>query len=190
MMTLSQVLQLAANMLDDPNLADVCKLDSSPGSSELNSKRQILISCVNQVCQLIATDYLTSTTTKWVNSASGSISLSALSNNGVINITWVKNSLGLKLDYDIVDNYLKTTPGRVQVRFAEYPKELTSMGQTIDTFGSRVSSRVMAYGVVAEYLFIKGNIDEASIWNERFKSGMLGVCRAKKNRIIKAQRWY
>ena len=48
---------------------------------------------------------------------------------------------------------------------------------------------IFAMGVFAEYLYIKGNIDDAYMWDKRFKNSMINIVRPRRNITIPERRW-
>ena len=183
-MTLSQILVLSAHMLDDGDLATACGgvVDASQ-----QDKVNLLISCANQVNSILATDYVHIFKTKTISSTNGKISMSSIDSNGIVGICYVKQG-GVDVDWEIVDGALSTVSGSVKIKYMSQPTTLSNLTDLVNDF-PQLSARILAYGVTAEYLFIKGNIEDAESWNIRFKSAINGIQRSK-NLVMHTRRWY
>ena len=54
---------------------------------------------------------------------------------------------------------------------------------------TKMNVSLFALGVVAEYLFIKGDIEEAYTWDKKFKQSLMGVLRFKRSLVLPKRRW-
>lgn len=54
----------------------------------------------------------------------------------------------------------------------------------------RVSARVTALGVAAEYCFVCGLFEEAQLWDGRYKDSLKIALRKKGAMSVKARRWF
>lgn len=185
-MTLSQILVLVADMLDDGELKSALISQDTPSASDAQ-KISLLISCANQVSSIIATEYLHIYKTKSVSTTTGIINFSDIDLNGVIDIVYIR-SCGVDMSFEVVDGEVHIAPGNYKIKYISQPQTL-SIESVVSDF-PKLSPRIFAYGVAAEYLFIKGNIDDAESWNKRFEDGILGVLRLKPSRIMPVRRWY
>lgn len=187
-MILKNILTTSALLLDDPELAKAISVGSSADAT-IQEKINLLIECTNQINSLIATDYIYLFDTVAI-TTTGKYPLSRLSNNDIADIASVKDAIGNEVSFSVEGQQLCTISGNFNVKFAYYPPKLTTLTQVIDDYGHKINERIFAYGVVSEYLFIKGNIDDSQMWDSRFKQGILGCIRPKRGRIIKERGWY
>ena len=174
---------MAANMLDD---TDVASAISNNNTTPYQDKVQLLIFCANQIANVISTDYLHIYKTKTI-ASTGSININTIDSNGIINIINVKCG-GRNIDYEIVDGAIKTIEGTIKIKYTSQPTAFTAISNNVTEF-PQVPARIFAYGVAAEYLYIKGNIEDANSWNNRFVSAIKGLQRGK-NIVMPKRRWY
>ena len=66
---------------------------------------------------------------------------------------------------------------------------MVTINDSVDYFG-KLSELLFAYAVTAEYLFLKGQIDDAYMWDKRFKSSILSIQRPTKNIVMPKRRWW
>ncbi|MCL1901740.1 MAG: hypothetical protein FWG51_05025, partial [Firmicutes bacterium] len=52
----------------------------------------------------------------------------------------------------------------------------------------KLSDRIIAYGICAEYSVVKGMLGEAQYFDKKFKDSLLNACRPK-NIYIPPRRW-
>ena len=186
-MTLSQILSYAATMIDDGSLATKITNNTVSDAQDI-AKVNMLINCANQVASIIATDYKHIYKTKVCTSSDGNISFASIDTNGVVGVVWVKSG-GRPVDYEVINGVLSTVSGAVSIKYIAAPAVYTAITDTVNDFPT-LPARVIAYGVAAEYLFIKGNVEDAESWNKRFEKALFGALRSSKNLVIKPRRWY
>ncbi len=185
-MFVKKILQNVATLLQLKNVAKFLKSADFPDvTEELADEINLLVDCVNFVNNIIATDYIQLKKTVSIATKNGKIPFTDLSQSTIYNIVSVKDSSGNKLVFKVFPEYLKTVVGNVFVSFAFFPDDVELTGSVSD-YATKLSERIFAYGVASEYLFIKGNIDDAAMWNERFKQGLKIITRPMHNVSLKS----
>ena len=74
------------------------------------------------------------------------------------------------------------------IEYSYFPSEV-SIDSDINYY-TKVNTLTFAMGVVGEYLFLKGNIDEGAIWDKRFKQSLFSCVRPKRSIVMPKRRWY
>ena len=147
----------------------------------------LLVMCVNLVNNIIATDYIKLKETVSLHNTNGKIRYADITNRNILDIVSISddygNSLRFKSDYDGVI----TKKGKVKICYAFIPNSL-NLDDEID-YKTHMTERVFSYGVLAEYFFVKGNFDDASIWDIRFKQALQSVRRSLKDVRVLKREW-
>ena len=187
-MEVNKILKLSATLLQLNGLDEI--IDNSEFLRENdNDDLKLLMKSINLVTNLIATDYINLTKTKKVNNRSGIVKFKDLADEAIYKIIKVKNVFGENIPFKITSDGIDCLQGSVVVTYSYFPKEY-SYNDNIDVFDMGLTERVVAFGVVSEYLFIKGNSDDASVWEDRFKNGMRPIVRHRHEVVMPKRRWW
>ena len=146
-------------------------------TTEEDKQLQELLASLNMVNNIIATEYIPLLAETTCTVTNGKINYTSIDRNrAILNIKKVRSTDGTVLTFTCYPTYLKTEGSQVVVTYAYYPATLTET-DNVTTYGIQLSDRVYAYGMAAEYCFINGMYDEASMWDKRFKDALKGVTR-------------
>lgn len=115
------------------------------------------------------------------------IKFSKITNKPIIQIKRVTRS-GEKIDFRVYNDSLEVSSGECEILYSYFPDTVT-INDSVDYFG-KLSELLFAYAVTAEYLFLKGQIDDAYMWDKRFKSSILSIQRPTKNIVMPKRRWW
>lgn len=161
-------------------------------TSEEILERDIIIDCINLVQQNIATNYFNLIDTFQINNTYDVLPYSKISTLQIFNIISVKNTKNEVLKYTLKPSGIVTNKCDIVIKYAFFPKDVT-INDNITTFPIGVSERIFVYGVVSEYMFVKGNIDEYNVWQNKFETEIENVKNnAKKichSANLKRRRW-
>ncbi len=161
-------------------------------TSEEILERDIIIDCINLVQQNIATNYFNLIDTFQINNTYDVLPYSKISTLQIFNIISVKNTKNEVLKYTLKPSGIVTNKCDIVIKYAYLPKGVT-INDNITTFPIGVSERIFVYGVVSEYMFVKGNIDEYNVWQNKFETEIENVKNnAKKichSANLKRRRW-
>lgn len=154
-----------------------------------NKDLDLLVVCVNYVNNLIATDYIkiyNKATIKVLKSGL-EIPYSNISPHTFIGVVGVYNASGDCVDFSasasgITVNYT----GECIVKYAAFPEDV-GISDTICDYPIKLNAQIFAYGVAAEYLFIKNVIDDSYMWDTRFKRELQSVTRKLKTTKLPAR---
>lgn len=188
-MTIKSILKTACIFLQKDELLSVQSLDGIGTETDEQTKElSHLLRCLNLVLSEIATDYIPLLKTETVSSTDGKILLSSLSKD-VLDIVKVENKFMLSEPYKLFPGSIETIPGEVKITYSYEPAKLESLTSEIENFSGKLTDRLVAYGVAMEYCFICGLHDDASIWEKRFKDGLLIAARKKSAIRLPKRRW-
>jgi hypothetical protein len=77
----------------------------------------------------------------------------------------------------------------VEVTYKVYPEKILLDGNA-ESFGGKISARILAYGVASEYCFLEMLYDDATLWETRYKNALLNAQRKKGELKLKKRGWF
>ena len=188
-MIAKDVIKNVATFLGLTDLLNTTLLDGANVPDENETKEiNILIACCNMVLNQVASEYVTLKQKVNLTSNTGVIKYSSISSKIIVDVLKVKLN-GVEVPFNCAPENLETSPGNLEIEFAYQPTNCTNVNSQIDFNNFKLSSRVMAYGVAAEYCFINGNYDDALIWDNRFKTSLTNINRSRREMKIKQRLW-
>jgi len=147
-----------------------------------------MLKCLNYITSEIASDYLPILKEKEITLKNGEINVFDIDEN-IHEIISIKSKFGKNLRYKYLENKIICLATNVVITYKIHPSEATLEGDA-ESFGGRLSSRVIAYGVASEYCYEEMLYDDASIWENRYKNALF-VSQRKKGEIkLKKRGWY
>ncbi|MBQ7351610.1 MAG: hypothetical protein IJW59_01915 [Clostridia bacterium] len=185
-MIVKEIIKRSAELLGLKEVVDA--IDSNEDYS-VGVKEDIdnLLIAVNMVNNNIAGSYIELIGLVNVESFSGFIPYVKISNNSIIEIKKILKD-GIEQEFRLFPEGVKVdTLGMCEVEYSYFP-ERVEFDSEINHY-LKINELVFALGVVGEYLYIKGAIDDAYMWDKRFKSSMFNLVRPKRNLVIPARRW-
>lgn len=190
-MKVKNILENVAIFLE---MDDIYKYLTSSESVTLTDANQVvlnkLVKCVNLVNNIIATEYVPiCITSGLMNVGISGINISTINSKVIYDIRKVTDRFGNIVHYTISNNKLYADEKYVYITYMVYPSDVT-IGSDIKDYACKVSERVFAMGVCAEYLYMVGDIDTASSWDTRFKQSIINCVRRKQPTRIKSRLWY
>ena len=185
-MTVKEILKLAIIFLGYDEVLDTNIFDGETQPSEDNEKLiSVLERCLNLTIEEIATDYIPIIKTKEVIFKNGKVALNEINEN-LMEVISVKRNGNVEFYED--NEFLYANIDRADVIFRKYPEKL-KITDDCDEFLRKLPARVIAYGVAMEYSFITTLSDEATIWEKRYKDGLLVLSRKNSERKLPRWRW-
>lgn len=146
-----------------------------------------LVVATNMAINNISANYINVCNRVKVSSTNGQIKFSKISDKSIIQIKKVlKNNLPIK--FKVHSDCIEVDNGEYEVVYSFFPDSVY-LKDEIDYF-PQLNELLFAYAVVAEYLFLKGQIDDAYVWDKRFKASMLSIQRPTRNITIPKRRWW
>ena len=182
-MTVREVVMLAAEEL---RIASEVAEYFDGASAVGKEKAELLLTCFNVVENELALDYVPVHAEEKISSVTGEIQFSQLKNSPV-RILQVSNTKGETLEFSLFPKYLKTQKGVVYVSYTYTPATKTINDES--DFSMNISSRLMAYGIAAEYAMAMGEFAESSLWDKKYKDAIEAAYQMKSGGKIAARRW-
>ncbi|MGD9901013.1 MAG: hypothetical protein AB7S44_00555 [Spirochaetales bacterium] len=188
-MSVTEIIKLVATYLQ---MEDVLELTTFGGEvtepSALTTKNlELLVRCLNLVYDEIATDYIPLNYEEEVIVLDEEIALSSLAKR-LINVIKLTDENGVNVKYKMFPTAIVLENGTYNLEYSYAPESATLDGN-IETFGGKLTERIVAYGVTAEYSLISGLFDEATTWEQRFKDALLVASRKKSDIKMPVRRW-
>lgn len=186
-MNVRNIIKASAEFL---NLNNVVKyLDGNCELSEcIQDDINNLLLSVNMVNTNVASSYIEIIGVSNLEVVNNLILFSNISDKSIIEIKKVESLDGKRVSFKILPEGLSVERlGRLKIEFSYFPEKV-NIDDDINYY-LKLNDLTFAMGVVGEYLYIKGAIDDAYIWDKRFKSSMFNLLRPKRNIRIPARRW-
>lgn len=176
--------------IQNDSLVKKLESESEVLTSEETAEVDLIVNCINLTIQKIATNYIPLIEEVSLKVSDGIIPYSSITQKQIFNILSVRNNKNQKLLFEIKPTHIVTGCGDIVIKYTFIPKNL-KISDNIDCFKTKISERIMLYGVLDEYLLMKGNFSESDIWNERFLSEIRLITRTQKlYRSTRARRWH
>lgn len=162
-------------------------------NEDVIKESELLFKCFNLVINELSSEYLPFKDVKTLNTPDGIINY-ALLDNKVTDILSVKNGAGENMDFSAYPLYIKINAGAagaagsVTVEYSYIP-EFQSVSGEVNIGEKKITERIIAYGICAEYCLICGQYDEALIWDKRYKDSLASVMRKTKRLSVPARSW-
>lgn len=164
-MTVKEIVKLCDKMAD-LGVSESCFADDSDGSED--EKAQKLLCAVNSVLEQLYCDFACSLKRAKVSSQNGFIETATLRLNRVIALT---DGYGNNIPYRYTENGLAVPDGNYALVYALLPNEV-GWNDEVVLPTPRVTERLFSYGVVAEYLFMNGDVSASENWETRYKNAL------------------
>ena len=195
-MIVKDVIKLVANILGltdvvsaiDSGYTSGMNIDEKSISADVVSEINMLVTSFNLVNNIIATNYLEILD-----------SIEMESNGKIMYKDMCEGKVFLAVKNVTDDNYNKVSftlehdgiivpKGKYVVTIAKFPEDKVLEDSILD-YPMVISEKIFAYGVIAEYLLIKGDIDTASVYDLRFKQNLLDAIRPRHNIKLKERKF-
>jgi len=170
------------------NIELVNAIENNNFTPEQQEEINLLVDCVNLTNSNIAANYIKIFNIKKINNNKGTISFSSISTDLIYEVVSVKDSSGKDVNFTITPSGIITKTGEVSIRYSYFPKDV-EFSSVITNYPTKISERNFVFGVISEYLYVKGVFDEALVWEERFKNEMQSLVRTQKSIVTKSRRW-
>lgn len=186
-MEVKNIIKTSAEFLGLKNVVNYIE-DSSTSSEEILADVDNLMIAVNMVNNNIASSYYELIGVVEVTTKANKISYDEISDKSIIEIKKVEKKSGEKLEYKIMpDGIYLSQPSTCIIEYTYFPDKLT-IDDNINYY-LKLNEITFSLGVVAEYLYIKGSIDDAYMWDKRFKNNLFNLLRPKRNLKMPSRRW-
>lgn len=185
-MKVKDIIKSSAQFLNMDNVVSVLE-DNVEIEEQTKDELNNFLIAVNMTNNYIASSYINLFDCVELSNNKNVIPYSEISTNDIIEIKRVFDKNGNDIKYKVMPNGLQVDKGNIFIEFSYFPKSL-EMDDDI-TYYTKLNTMVFALGVVAEYLFLKGSLNEAYVWDKKFKTTIFNLTRPKRNIKIPARRW-
>lgn len=187
-MLVRDVLRLAAENITLTQLAQEFA-SAADDSAPLSDDARSLLRCYRLVENEVALDYCPLEKSETVYPLAEKVQYASFT-SAPVNILDVTDAQGNRLSYTLYAAYLviPDADGAVNIRYS-YAPPLAEPSDEV-AFPARISARLLAAGVCAEYLLTCGRYAEAAVWEGKFRDGLRAAeVFRKKLCAIRSRRW-
>lgn len=189
-MLVKDIVNKASEILELKNACEYLKSILDEPSEKIQNgvkdELNLLINAVNLVNVKIATNYIELIDVSRISNVSDVLPYLTITSKNIIDIKSVRKN-GLKVPFRVSPMGLITEKGALEIEYAYYPEDVDVTDDI--RYDKGVNLTTFATGVVAEYLYIKGDAEEGYIWENKFKNYMDGATRQRRNITLKSRRW-
>lgn len=205
--TLNSCISLAANALNMNLIAEHIDSLNTLTPTELSthdaSELQILRDSSVAVVDEIAREYMPLQTTEVVNLNFGTpFDINAIG-NARLNLSQLRRQALEILSVEHNGKPVRFTRFNDRIEFVNKPRNWIAVLTvtyvfaprpqnfitTLEFSGTRISARLVSFGIAAEYCIRNGMTDEAILWDRRYKDALLAATRPKREVKIKPRRF-
>jgi len=187
-MEVKSVLKQTITLLQKDELLETTVFDGTvtPSTSE-QKDIDLLVFCLNNVLNMVATEYVPILEEKEIVTLSGSFLTSVIGSN-LLEIKKIEDESGLSHNFKLVGNNVETDKGILTVTYSVLPEKI-DITSTLSNLNGKISERILSYGTATEFLFVTSEFNEAAIWENRFKSSLETACRKTSEIKMPRRRW-
>ena len=182
-MEVKRVVMAAAKTL---GIEDGVKAYFEDGEQTTQREAELLLHCFNLVEKEIALDYIPLTMEDAMRTSMGQIDFDMLSCSPV-RILGVRDERGEELAFELFPTCIRTKPGIVVISYTYTPNEKGIDDES--SFFSFTLFRAAVYGVLTEYCLAQGLLEEAPVWNKKYKKAIEAVCGMPASKRLPSRRW-
>ncbi len=186
-MTVKEILILCADISDRKDLATYLIEGSSDISPDTSFDAETLLKCYNITISEIATEYYRLKTIEEFSTNNGVLEYETLKENPLA-IVKVYNNKGEQVKAKILPTKLYTNIESGLIEYEYLPKN-QKVEDTCCFNGTQITGRVIALGIVTQFLLIKGAYNEAENFNGRYRSALLASLTPRRVKKIPPRKW-
>ena len=189
-MTVFDVIRQVLLYLNEPELCDTVLLGGTEEPTDQQKEKvNLLINCVNDSIQTIATMYFPLKKEEVVTSANGIYSFDLFS-KPLLDILKVMDSrLRYTVDFSMFADHFESKVGSLLVVYTYLPTDVEFVADKLEIVENKVTARMVAMSVMSKYYMILGMYQDAANWEEMFERAVLVAKRRKDNIVLKKRRW-
>lgn len=187
-MLVKDIIKKSAEILELNDILDYFADPSETPSDEVAENINRILLAINITNNTIASQYFEIVKKVTINCADGIVPFSDISSNEIVEIKNVQDLDGKKIKFRVMADGVYVECGTWDFIYSYLPDTLSETSD-IDYY-TKVGSTLFAYGVVAEYLFLNGDINNAYFWDKRFKEELFSLSRPRRCINMPSKRWY
>ena len=185
-MTVKEVIKIASTLVGREDVVNYVDGKTEKVSEQTVEDAEVLTRLVNLVINELACSFIPLIKTQQMYTSDKKVYYKNLSKNP-IQILNVYNSNGASVMGKVNYDYVQVFDNYVTVEYSYFPSQY-ALEDAIEYEERNLPSRVLAYGVIAEYSIIQGCYKDAIMWHKRYEDSIAEICLPK-NSKIKARAW-
>ena len=142
---------------------------------------------VNMLNAVVASQYIELKDCKVIEVNSDIVSYSSITDKQIIEVKEVLSADGVPVSYKKMANGIKCSCNKVEITYSYFPS-IVAIDDEINYYIG-VDILTFSLGVVGQYLFLKGDFEEAYIWDEKFKQTISSVIKTKRKIVMPSKRF-
>lgn len=185
-MTVKDIIEKTATYLNRSDVLEFLKTGATENYLTVIKDVETLVACYNVVQDEIATLYFKLKYTERFSPENGSVKFTRFAFNPYAIIS-VKDNLGVKINAKILPTEIKTNKP-ITVDYYYLPKT-KNIEDICDFTGTPITERTLCYGIITEFLLIKGSFEEAGAWHSKYVDALSSLALNGKRLKIKGRVW-
>ncbi len=119
----------------------------------------------------------------------GKIPYDSITTDRILSVTSIHDLAGNSLTYELYDKYVAVNfSGTVRLHYTYTISDKLKYGDEF-YLPITITTRSIIYAACYEYCLMCGRLDEASIYDVKFKNSVMSGANNRKSRMIKYRRW-
>ena len=165
---------------------DILGLENEVNVNTPSTKLNKLISCANAIYSELIIEYVPLKTCEKITFSDGRAYYASFTKY-VREVLTVKKGVS-KYDFECYPLYVKSkAEGECEVTYLYYPDELTIDSEIV--LPPSFTSHVLAQGIVSEYYYRTGLVDEAVFYKTRYENSVNNVTKKRKSTCLPQRRF-
>lgn len=177
-MKVKNIISLACSFTDNEDLADMILAETS------DPRIDEMVKLFNLVRNEVATEYMPMCAKEKIEVKDFKVSFSQFAKKP-LEIKAVKNKRGRNVKFKVFPDYLFVQASECEITYSFQPEALNFE----DEMEECLPERVYAYGLAREYLLKEGMMEDAQIFEVRFKNSLKILLRKKSEVVMPGRRW-
>jgi len=153
---------------------------------QVDGHEEQLLSCANLVIAEVATYYYPLTAKQRVTAADGGVGFSVFDKR-VIDVTGVAALSGHPVKFGRGTTRIELPNGEYDIEYTYMPARL-GLDDPLP-FGDKIGARILALGTACEYCIINSMLDEAAMWDKRYRDAVMAAAQPKGEIRVARRRW-
>lgn len=160
--------------------------DSLAGSGALTEDGKALLECYNIIENEIALDYYPLKKEETLSCTNGKLVFSRLTVQPA-EILSVKDKYGNRIPFRCFPDYLEADCESATVLYS-YAPSAKGISDNCE-YGGKISARLMAFGVVSEYLIRRGEYERGKLWAVKYRDCLQAAGILRHPLSVRSRRW-
>jgi hypothetical protein len=188
-MKVKEIIETSLVLLGRNELLETSLFDEN-ATNEITDAQQkeidFLVRCFNLIYKETSADYLPLFYEEKIIFKNGQFEFNLLTQS-ILDVYRLYDDNDNNILYKLFSNYIKANTNSANIIYSFMPDDLNFDDDTL--FAGKLLPQVLAYGVAREYCLIRGEHNEADIWEKRYKDGIKMAMRKKSEIKLKPRKW-